>query len=186
MTDMDLWTDEEQDESDVPQGPSRYYGKYPATVVNNTDPMQLGRIQALVPGVPGYEKAPTTYALPCVPFAGKQRGVFVLPERGAAVWLEFVRGDPRYPIWVGGYWTTAAEVPALALASNPLLPSIVLQTSVKTMLSISEAPGIGVLIRSGKNLISLGDAGIVISNGSRSIAVTDAGVAINGTSLVVT
>ena len=66
--------------------------------------------------------------MPCVPFAGQQSGVFVLPQIGAGVWVEFEQGDPDYPIWVGGFWGSAAEVPALALAGLPVSPSIVLQT----------------------------------------------------------
>ena len=45
------------------------------------------------------------------------------------MWIEFEQGDPDYPIWTGGFWGTAAEVPALALAGNPASPSIVLQTT---------------------------------------------------------
>ena len=32
---------------------TRYYGKYRGTVVNNVDPEQRGRIQAMVPDVQG-------------------------------------------------------------------------------------------------------------------------------------
>ena len=54
--------------------------------------------------------------MPCVPIAGMQMGVFSVPQIGAGVWIEFEQGDPDYPIWVGGFWGIAAEVPALALA----------------------------------------------------------------------
>ncbi len=37
---------------------STYYGKYRGTVLNNVDPMQIGRIQAIVPDVSGV--APTS------------------------------------------------------------------------------------------------------------------------------
>ena len=54
---------------------TRYYGKFRGTVVNNVDPEQRGRIQAIVPDVQGL--TPTTWALPCVPIAGKQEGVYM-------------------------------------------------------------------------------------------------------------
>ena len=92
---------------------TRFYGKYRGMVFNNIDPMQTGRIQVQVPDVLGPGK--TSWAMPCVPFAGKQSGVFVLPQIGDGVWVEFEQGDIDYPIWVGGFWGSTAEVPALAL-----------------------------------------------------------------------
>ena len=79
--------------------------------------MQLGRIQAMVPDVTGL--APSSWAMPCVPVAGIQNGIFTVPQIGSGVWIEFEQGDPDYPIWVGCFWGTAAEVPALALTVPP-------------------------------------------------------------------
>jgi hypothetical protein len=99
------------------EGMKRYYGKYRGTVINNIDPEQRGRIMALVPDVLGI--IPSSWAMPCVPIAGKQEGVFVVPQIGAGVWIEFEQGDPDYPIWVGGFWGAFAEVPTAALAPHP-------------------------------------------------------------------
>ena len=52
--------------------PHKYYGKYRGTVVNNVDPMQIGRIQAIVPDVSG--PVPTSWAMPCLPGAGINTG----------------------------------------------------------------------------------------------------------------
>ena len=90
----------------------KFYGKYRGTVVNNLDPMQLGRIQVMVPDVLGMSVS--SWAMPCVPIAGKQQGIFVLPQIGAGVWVEFEQGEPDYPIWVGGFWGVFAEVPSAA------------------------------------------------------------------------
>src|SRR3546814_14827184 len=60
-----------------------------------------------------------------------QSGVYVVPQIGAGVWIEFEHGDLDYPVWVGGFWGSAAEVPALALAGNPASPSVVLQSGVQ-------------------------------------------------------
>ena len=54
---------------------NRYYGKYRGTVVNNIDPMQIGRIQAIVPDV---GIVPTSWAMPCLPGAGINTGVFTV------------------------------------------------------------------------------------------------------------
>ena len=88
---------------------TKYYGIYRATVFNNVDPMQMGRINVIVPDVGGV--TPSTWAMPCVPMAGKQMGAFFLPQIGAGVWIQFEGGDPDYPVWTGGWWGNAAEVP---------------------------------------------------------------------------
>jgi uncharacterized protein involved in type VI secretion and phage assembly len=67
------------------------YGKYRAVVVNNVDPLQIGRIQVMVPDVTGF--VPSTWAMPCVPVAGINTGVFTVPMIGSGVWIEFERGD---------------------------------------------------------------------------------------------
>ena len=90
----------------------RYWGKYRGTVTTNIDPEQRGRIQVIVPAVTGL--IPSTWAMPCVPFAGKGSGFFVVPQIGAGVWVEYEDGDPDKPIWVGGFWGLSAEVPTLA------------------------------------------------------------------------
>ena len=81
-------------------------------MLNNIDPMQMNRLQVQVPDVGGL--IPATWAMPCVPVAGIQNGMVALPMIGAGVWVEFEQGDPDYPIWVGCFWGSAAEVPALA------------------------------------------------------------------------
>ncbi|HKM74530.1 MAG TPA: phage baseplate assembly protein V [Acetobacteraceae bacterium] len=145
---------------------AQYYGKYRGTVFNNIDPMQMGRIQVVVPDVTNV--LPSTWALPCVPMAGPQCGEFTVPPIGAAVWVEFEHGDRDYPIWTGGFWGSAAEVPALAIATTPPLQAIVLQTVGQNTLMISDMPGPtgGFLLKSATGaLISINNVGITISNG---------------------
>lgn len=97
----------------------RVYGKYRGTVVNNADPLNLGRIQATVVDVLG--EVPTSWATPCAPFAGIGSGHFTVPMVGAGVWIEFEAGDVSRPIWTGGYWA-AGEVP-MAPPASPSLPT---------------------------------------------------------------
>lgn len=150
------------------QGP--FYGKFRGTVVNNIDPEQIGRVQALVPAVLGL--LPSSWAMPCVPVAGVNMGVFTVPPIGAGVWIEFERGDPEYPIWVGGYWGSAAETPALAKAVPPGLAGITLQTTLKNGIVVSDTPGPtgGILIQTSSGAtISVSDIGITISNGKGAV-----------------
>jgi hypothetical protein len=121
-----------------PSPTSLLYGKFRGTVATNDDPQRMGRLQAVVPAVWGTTPGP--WAMPCVPMAGPNTGVFAVPPVGAGIWIEFEGGDPTLPIWAGGYWSSAAELPPASLG------------------------GIHVVDASGAS-ISVTEAGIVIENG---------------------
>jgi len=163
-----------------------YHGKFRGTVMNNIDPMQQGRLQAMVPDVLG--SMPSTWAMACVPFAGIQAGMWSVPPIGAGVWIEFEQGDPDYPVWTGGWWGSASDPPALALAVPPAISHVVLQTTGQNTISISDAPGPagGLLLKtSSGGMIMINDVGITITNGTASIVLAGSAVAINGAALVV-
>jgi uncharacterized protein involved in type VI secretion and phage assembly len=166
---------------------SKHYGKYRGTVLNNIDPMQMGRLMVQVPDVSNV--LPSTWAMPCLPFSGIQSGMYVAPAIGSGVWIEFEQGNTDYPIWVGCFWGSAAEVPALALAGPPGLQQMVVQTTMQNTLMISDAPGPtgGILLKSMTGaLISITDLGITISNGQgASIAMVGPAVSINAGALEV-
>lgn len=150
-------------------GAGKFYGKYRGTVVNNIDPMQLGRLLVQVPDVLGL--VPSSWAAPCVPLAGPTgppMGVYLVPPIGAGVWVEFERGDPNYPIWTGCRWGAPSDIPTVARAGNPASPSIVLQTTLQNSIVISDLPGPagGIMIKSTTGaMILVNDLGITISNG---------------------
>jgi uncharacterized protein involved in type VI secretion and phage assembly len=131
----------------------------------------------------------SSWAMPCLPMGGMQAGMFVVPPLQSGVWIEFEQGDPDYPIWVGAFWGSAAEVPAMAQAVPPAVGVIALQTQLQNTLILSDAPGIGgfQLMTTSKAMIQVNDTGIIIQNGKgASIVMTGNTVAINGVALVVT
>ena len=156
-------------------GAQKFYGKYRGMVISNIDPMQQGRLMVQVPDVGGL--IPGTWAMPCVPIAGIQNGMFALPIPGSGV-------------WVGGFWGSAAEVPALALLTPPAVPAITLQTPLQNGLTISDVPGPtgGIMIKSTTGaMLIVNDTGIYIQNG-KGAAITLVGpvVTINNGALTVT
>lgn len=168
------------------EGP-KYYGVYRGTVVNNIDPLQTGRILVTVTDVGGV--IPSTWAMPCVPFAGKQSGAFMVPQIGSGVFVQFEAGDPDRPVWMGGWWGNVAEVPALALAGVPADPNIVFQSTLQNSVVISDLPGPtgGIMLKSttGATII-VNDTGIYIQNGKgASIVMVGPSVTINQGALVV-
>lgn len=167
--------------------PTRYLGKYRGTVVNNVDPMRMGRIQVQVPDVLG--STPSSWAMPCLPLAGPQLGISVVPPVGAGVWVEFEQGDVSYPIWVGCWYGSAAEVPPLAQAGPPNQPNIVVQSQGQHSVVLSDLPGnSGITLRAATGAsIVISESGIVISNGQgASISLIGATVTVNQGALAVT
>jgi len=165
----------------------RHYGKFRGTVVNNVDPMQIGRLQVMVPDVSNVMLS--SWAMPCVPVAGINMGIFTVPLIGAGVWVEFEQGDPDYPVWVGCFWGTSAEVPVLSRTVPPAIPGITMQTPLKNGLVISDVPGPtgGIQLQTASGaMISVTDIGITISNGKGAIiTMTGPTVDINAGALTV-
>jgi uncharacterized protein involved in type VI secretion and phage assembly len=169
----------------------QFWGKYRGTVINNVDPELRGRLQITVPDV--LNLVPSTWAEPCVPLAGPSgpgMGVYMVPPIGAAVWVEFERGDPNYPIWVGCRWGSPSDIPPLAHAGLPVSPNIVLQTLGQHSLVISDLPGPtgGLMLKSAAGAsIIVNDTGIYIQNGrGASLIMTGPTVTVNNGALVVT
>jgi uncharacterized protein involved in type VI secretion and phage assembly len=171
---------------DRPQ--TKFLGKYRATVLDNVDPLMIGRLLVMVPDESGL--FPSTWAMPCVPIAGIATGFFAVPPIGSGVWVEFEQGDPDYPVWVGGYWGNAAEVPPMVKLAPPPIPAFVMSTTLQNTVMISDLPGPtgGIVLKStsGATLI-INELGIIIQNGQgASIVMTGPTVTINEGALVVT
>ena len=85
-----------------PAPPKQYFGKYRGLVLDNIDPLQLGRILTQVPDIP----ATLGWAMPCVPYpAPNTPHTLVIPPVNTQVWIEFEQGNPNYPIWTGCFWS---------------------------------------------------------------------------------
>jgi len=169
----------------------KYYGKYKATVINNIDPEMRGRLLLSIPSVLGV--VPSTWAEPCTPLSGPTgppMGVYMVPPPGAGVWVEFEEGNPDRPIWVGGRWGSAADVPPLAYAGLPVSPNIVMQTAGQQTFMISDLPGPtgGLMLKSATGAsIIVNDTGIYIQNGKgASIIMTGPTITLNNGALVIT
>lgn len=142
----------------------RLYGKFRGTVVNNVDPFGQGRLMVSVPGV-----VLTGWAMPCVPVTDILMGTFTRPRIGANVWIEFERGDPDKPIWVGCYWGIE-EVPPLAKAASVSVPptnTVITMETATSGISVCDVPilAANVMIQAGAGVASimLTPAGVVIT-----------------------
>lgn len=170
-------------------GAKKFYGKYRGTVLNNIDPMHLGRLLVQVPDA--ISLVPSSWAVPCTPLAGvSPMGAYMVPPIGAGVWVEFEQGDPDFPIWVGCRWGLPTDLPTDVILGNPVSPSIVLQTTLLNTLVISDMPGPtgGIMLRSTTGaMIIVNDIGITISNGKGAmIVMAGPTVTINSGAMVIT
>jgi hypothetical protein len=158
------WGSEEDPDPPVAK---RHWGKYRGTVVSNVDPLFSGRLLVTVPGI-----VIANWALPCVPLTDALMGTFVRPRMGANVWVEFERGDPDKPIWVGCWWGKG-ETPVMAKKASALPPPISATTieSGTAGISICDTP-----IPAGGD--TPGNVNIIAGAGAVTIALTPASVSI--------
>src|SRR3954468_8182453 len=158
-------------------GAKKFFGKYRGSVIENLDPIELGRLQVSVPLVLG--SVTTAWAMPCVPYAGEGVGWYVLPPVDASVWVEFEGGDPDYPVWTGCFWTEG-QVPA-----TPAVPTTRILKTSSGSLSFNDLDGeggftltVGDPAVSVPVSVSASSDGLVISLGEAQIAVRETGITI--------
>lgn len=168
---------------------NRYLGKFRGRVVDNDDPLRIGRVTVEVPDVLGGEAS--TWALPCLPFTGPEAGQFVVPPPGAGVWVEFEQGDPSFPVWTGCWYGAADELPPdarNALRANSPNKPVVVQTpgAHKIVMNDATGPDEGILLQA-KNgaYIRITEAAIVIAAGRARITLQNDQVIVNEGQLTV-
>jgi uncharacterized protein involved in type VI secretion and phage assembly len=117
----------------------QYFGKYRGLVVDNQDPENRARITVRVPSVLGADEV-SHWAEPCLPFGGlADQGLFMVPEPGAQVWVEFEEGNLGKPIWTGTTWQQSADVPTEAADRSPNMRQ--LKTPSGHILSFDDTEG---------------------------------------------
>ncbi|MEM9088867.1 MAG: phage baseplate assembly protein V [Cyanobacteria bacterium P01_F01_bin.53] len=130
----------------------QFFGKYRGVVKENFDPSGRGRLQVLVPTVMDQEPI---WAMPCVPYAGSNMGLYAMPEPGTGVWVEFEAGDPSYPIWVGCFWADG-EVPKNNRSIPATPPVKIIRTKQGLMVSLDDQQqAIAISDKSGNNLVNI-------------------------------
>lgn len=114
-----------------------YYGKYAGKVEENFDPLGRGRLMVSVPAV---FEAGKVWALPCVPYAGPDVGIFFMPPKNAHVWVEFAEGRPERPIWSGCFWGDSESAP---VSVSPLAANKKMLKTASCTLTLDDTLGVG-------------------------------------------
>lgn len=94
-------------------------GVYPAIVINNVDPDELGRIQVRIPNVSASGKPEyTAWARLATLMAGNNRGTWFIPDIDDEVLVAFEAGDLRKPYVIGSMWNTTSLPPEIIDTDN--------------------------------------------------------------------
>ncbi|MBD1887673.1 phage tail protein [Microcoleus sp. FACHB-84] len=94
---------------DANEGSDRFYGVTVGIVTNNKDEEGLGRVKVKFPWLS--ETDESYWARVLTPMAGKQRGIYFLPEVDDEVLVAFDRGDISSPYILGGLWNGQDKPP---------------------------------------------------------------------------
>lgn len=97
----------------------RFYGLYPAKVVDNQDPERQGRVKVALPWAPDagsdrYE----AWARVATLMAGGGRGTWFIPDQDDEVLVGFEAGDVRRPYVVGALWNGKDAPPESMATTN--------------------------------------------------------------------
>ncbi|WP_139559725.1 phage baseplate assembly protein V [Methylotetracoccus oryzae] len=171
------------------------HAAYLARVVSLDDPERLNRIQVRLIGFDDCtnQDAPLWARVVC-PFAGKDRGAFLIPDLDDEVLVVFQNGDPSYPLVVGGLWNGASAAPAeiaggqnrykvirskngvtMTLDDQQGQERFILETPAGQKITLKDGPGSIAIEDANGNSVKLETAGITI-NAAANVKVTAAKV----------
>ncbi|HEV2705509.1 MAG TPA: phage baseplate assembly protein V [Pyrinomonadaceae bacterium] len=89
---------------------TRISGVVVGVVTNNQDPDGMGRVKVKFPWLSDMDES--NWARVAAPMAGKERGLYFLPEVEDEVLVAFEHGDVRFPYVVGSLWNGKDAPPA--------------------------------------------------------------------------
>ena len=157
-------------------------GVFPAVVIDNVDPENLGRVKVQLPqmdasGQRGYE----VWARMATLMAGKNRGTWFIPDANDEVLVAFEAGDLRRPYVIGSMWNGTNSPPETMDTNNniKLLRSrngvkitlddqsgqerFIVETPGGQTVTLKDGPGSIEIMDSNGNSVKLEAAGIMVN-----------------------
>ncbi len=121
-----------------------------AVVVSVNDPDGMNRVQVRLIGCDDADRQDAApWARVVCPFAGQDRGAFLIPDVDDEVLVVFQNGDPSYPLVLGGLWNGSSTAPETIGSQGNLKKVIRSKNGVRVTLDdssgqekfIAETPG---------------------------------------------
>ncbi len=126
-------------------------------VTNNQDPDGQGRIKVKFPWLSNDQES--NWARLAMPMAGKDRGLFLLPEVGDEVLVMFEQGDVNHPYVIGALWNGSDTPPSQAsqaVNSSGAVEQRIFKTRAGHLVIFDDSdnsPGIQIIDKTGSNKI---------------------------------
>jgi len=151
-------------------------------VVSLDDPESMNRVQVRIVTCDDAEQqdAPLWARVVC-PFAGRDRGAFLIPDVDDEVLVVFQNGDPSYPLVLGGLWNGSSTAPAqigsegnrnkvirskngvtVTLDDQSGQERFIAETPGGQRITLSDGPGVVLVEDSNGNSVELATAGITV------------------------
>jgi len=185
MLTVNLPANEQQWHERVPDGwGGRWYGVFPALVLDIRDADGQGRVKISLPWSPDpdggrYE----AWARLSTLFAGNDRGSWFVPDVDDEVLVAFEHGDPRRPVVLGGLWNGRDRPPEsmdgagennkkvlrsrngvkITLDDQSGQEQLILETPGGQRITLKDGPGAVELVDSNGNSVKLESAGITVT-----------------------
>jgi len=165
------------------RSPAWLNASYLAIVVSLDDPEHMNRVQVRLVAFDDCtnQDAPLWARVVC-PFAGKDRGAFLMPDVEDEVLVVFHNGDPSYPLVLGGLWNGSSSAPAelsggqnrykvirskngvkLTLDDQQGQESFIVETPGGQKITLKDGPGSIVIEDANGNSVKLEPSGITIT-----------------------
>ena len=159
-----------------------------ALVVSIDDPLSLNRVQVrLISYADTDGQDLPLWARVVCPFAGNDRGAFLMPDVDDEVLVLFQQGDPRYPLVLGGLWSGANAAPASIGASGNVVKRIRSKNGIQITLEDQQGQETLTLETPGGQVVTLKDGPGAItledSNGN-SVRLETSGISVQASSTV--
>jgi uncharacterized protein involved in type VI secretion and phage assembly len=169
----------------VPTGlGGRWYGVFPALVVDIKDPDGQGRVKVTLPWAPDTDGSRyEAWARLATMMAGNNRGSWFIPDTNDEVLVIFEAGDPRRPYVIGALWNGSDSPPEsmdgagnnykkvlrsrngvkITLDDNDGREQLILETPGGQKLTMKDGPGSVEIVDSNGNSVKLEPSGITVS-----------------------
>jgi uncharacterized protein involved in type VI secretion and phage assembly len=157
-------------------------GVFPAVVIDNVDPKNLGRVQVQLPQMDeSGQRGSKVWARMATLMAGKNRGTWFIPDVNDEVLVAFEAGDVSRPYVIGSMWNGTSSPPETMDMNNnkKLLRSrngvtitlddesgqerFIVETPGGQKITLKDGPGSIEMMDSNGNSVKLEASGIVVN-----------------------